>query len=386
MTMDMQAVMALGVRQVVQVTVVLVAAGLLERLLFRKRPRAAYMLWMVVLVKCLVPPVWSSPVGVFSWAQGQAGVAPGSVVLGEARGWGWEEMLAGVWLAGAAAMLCGIVGRGMWLRRRVLRQSAEAPGEVEALVPGSRVRVVVCEGAVGPAVVGVLRPLVVLPRALVEESGPEQLRALVGHEVMHVRRRDPWVAGVQLLVAALGWFHPGVWWMNRRIVRVREVCCDLDVVGALGCEPAVYAQMLVDVLRRGRTLRAMSPSMGVRAVEVTYQRLEQVMGYEQGATGWRWMRVMAGVAAAVLILPGAGMVAARGEGVAATEGATGAGGATTAPVEGLVLPDPTPVVTSKKKVLVAAALNGQMPAPRVKKVAPAAGPVVVPAVKKKRVD
>jgi beta-lactamase regulating signal transducer with metallopeptidase domain len=368
-------------------------AGVVERVFLKGKARAAYVLWLVVLMKCLVPPVWSSPLGVFSWVSGHAvigaGSAEGVVGASGAEGWGWEEVLAGVWLAGATGMLCGIAGRALWLRRRVLRESAEAPAEVRAWAKG--VRVVVCEGALGPAVLGMLRPLVVLPRALVEDSRPEQLRALVGHEVMHVRRRDPWVAGVQLLVAALWWFHPGVWWMNRRIVRVREVCCDLDVMGVLGCEPAAYAQMLVDVLRRGRTLRAMAPSMGVRAVEVTLQRLEQVMGYEQGVRGRRWMRVMAGVVGAMLILPGATMVAARGEAVAATEAAA----TTTAPVEALVLPDPTPVPgPGKKAVIVAGLKKGAAGNPKwmnrqnfpnvgVKKVAPA---VLLPEVvaRKKR--
>jgi hypothetical protein len=169
------------------------------------------------------------------------------------------------------------------------------------------------------------------------------------------------------------------------------VCCDLDVMGVLGCEPAAYAQMLVDVLRRGRTLRAMAPSMGVRAVEVTFQRLEQVMGYEQGVRGRRWMRAAAGVVGAMLILPGATMVAARGEAVAATEAAA----TTTAPVEALVLPDPTPVAGLGKKAVIVAGLkkaaagnpkwmNRQnLPNVGVKKVAPAVLLPEVPARKKR---
>ena len=51
--------------QLWQVTVLIVAVGLLVRVLCRRRPHLAYVLWMVVIVKCLTPPLWSSPTGVF---------------------------------------------------------------------------------------------------------------------------------------------------------------------------------------------------------------------------------------------------------------------------------------------------------------------------------
>ena len=55
--------------QLWQVTALIVAVGLLTRFACRRRPHLAYVLWMLVVVKCLTPPLWSSPVGVFSWAQ-----------------------------------------------------------------------------------------------------------------------------------------------------------------------------------------------------------------------------------------------------------------------------------------------------------------------------
>jgi hypothetical protein len=149
--MDAHALAVLGVRQVVQVSAVLATAGVVERVFLKGKARAAYVLWLVVLMKCLVPPVWSSPLGVFSWVSGHAvigaGSAEGVVGASGAEGWGWEEVLAGVWLAGATGMLCGIAGRAMWLRWRVLRESAEAPAEVRAWAKG--VRLVVCEGRWG---------------------------------------------------------------------------------------------------------------------------------------------------------------------------------------------------------------------------------------------
>ena len=57
--------------QLWQVTVLIVAVALLARLFFRNKPHMAYLLWMLVVVKCITPPLWSSPTGLFSWIQAE---------------------------------------------------------------------------------------------------------------------------------------------------------------------------------------------------------------------------------------------------------------------------------------------------------------------------
>ncbi len=60
--------------QLFHVTVLIVVVGLLTRLVCCRRPHLAHLLWMVVILKCVTPPLWSSPTGAFSWAQVQVGV------------------------------------------------------------------------------------------------------------------------------------------------------------------------------------------------------------------------------------------------------------------------------------------------------------------------
>ena len=76
MTTDLDGLARLAWVQLWQVTIVALVIGMVVRLCCRDRPRLAYALWMLVVVKSIVPPVWSSPTGLFSWALADSAVAP----------------------------------------------------------------------------------------------------------------------------------------------------------------------------------------------------------------------------------------------------------------------------------------------------------------------
>ncbi len=94
-----------------------------------------------------------------------------------------------------------------------------------------------------PAVVGYLRPLVLLPASVVSGLSPSELEMILAHELAHVRRHDYVVNLVQTVIEALLFYHPGMWWVSGQIRREREYCCD-DLAVALGGSPVSYAQML----------------------------------------------------------------------------------------------------------------------------------------------
>lgn len=77
-----------------------------------------------------------------------------------------------------------------------------------------------------PTVVGWLRPVILLPASALTGLRPEQLEAILAHELAHVRRYDYLVNIVQTVVEILGFYHPAVWWVSRRIRIERENCCD----------------------------------------------------------------------------------------------------------------------------------------------------------------
>ena len=61
-----------------QVTAVVLCVAVLVRLLGRTRPHLAYLLWLLVFVKCVTPPIWSCPTGVFSWINARVIALPHS--------------------------------------------------------------------------------------------------------------------------------------------------------------------------------------------------------------------------------------------------------------------------------------------------------------------
>ena len=100
-----------------------------------------------------------------------------------------------------------------------------------------------CEQISIPVVVGVLKPMILLPMAVVSGLTTTQLQALMLHELSHIRRFDPIVNLFQRIIEAVLFFHPVVWFVSRRISIEREKAAD-DMVLAAGWDRPVYADAL----------------------------------------------------------------------------------------------------------------------------------------------
>lgn len=86
--------------------------------------------------------------------------------------------------------------------------------------------VALCQRISVPVVVGILKPAILLPPALLCGLNPHQLAAILSHEMAHIRRYDLLVNLLQRLVEALLFFHPATWLISRQISNERENCCD----------------------------------------------------------------------------------------------------------------------------------------------------------------
>lgn len=113
-----------------------------------------------------------------------------------------------------------------------------------------------------PAVIGVLRPSVIVPADAMSWTA-ERLRLVLLHECAHVRRRDALLQVIASLATAAYWWHPLTWVAARRIVRERELACD-DLVIATGTSGSDYASHLIDIARALKPSR--QPAMAALAM------------------------------------------------------------------------------------------------------------------------
>jgi len=174
---------------------------------------------------------------------------------------------------------------------------------------GRPIELTLSDEPVGPAVFGIIKPRLILPRALLASRSFEQIEPVIAHELIHVRRHDAAMMVMELIVKIVWWFHPMVWWAGRHIGRQRERCCDAETVASLACRPAMYARRLLDVLEHKQELRTAFLLPGVRPVEVTSKRLEEIMRRASTFRS-RTPRSCWGIAvlAALLVLPGSPLV------------------------------------------------------------------------------
>ena len=143
-----------------------------------------------------------------------------------------------------------------WLavRRLCVRQtspiSANLQSRVNTLCETMRinqaVRVLESGLAATPMVVGWIRPIVLLPATTVTGLTPQQLQAVIAHELAHVLRNDYLVNLVQCLIETLLFYHPAVWWIGRVIRAERERCCD-DIAVSVSGDRVGYARALLRI-------------------------------------------------------------------------------------------------------------------------------------------
>jgi uncharacterized protein (TIGR03435 family) len=99
-----------------------------------------------------------------------------------------------------------------------------------------------------PGIFGIIRPVLLWPEGIAGHMDDAHLESVLAHEVCHVQRRDNLTCAIHMLVEAIFWFHPLVWWMERQLVKERERACD-EAVLQLGNEAEVYAESILNVCK-----------------------------------------------------------------------------------------------------------------------------------------
>lgn len=153
-----------------------------------------------------------------------------------------------------------------------------------------------------PAVIGWLRPVILVPTSALTGLTPQQLEVLLAHELAHVRRYDYLVNVVQCVIETLLFYHPAIWWVSRRVREEREHCCD-DLAVAVCGDPHLYAGALVGMER----IRSTTPRLALAATGGGGSLLHRVRRVLMPATVRteyfpRWAAGIAGAMAVTLAL------------------------------------------------------------------------------------
>ena len=278
----------------------------------RRKIRAAirYALWLMVLVKLLLPPSLALQTSLAWWLMPspQPPAMPQKtsyvVTYGEqtaptlppqfqpAPAPIQPRMSAAAWaltasVAVSAGLLAWLLVRWLQINQKVRRANVstelipllDEARRLTHLRPGIRLKLT--EDSMSPAVCGLFRPVILLPQSLVERLSAGQLRAVLLHEAIHLRRGDVWVNCAQALLQIFYWWHPLLWLANARIRRVREEAVDDAVMLALHDDAEIYAPTLLEVakLAFNRPLASLGLVGILESRSALRQRIERLINF-----------------------------------------------------------------------------------------------------------
>jgi beta-lactamase regulating signal transducer with metallopeptidase domain len=323
-----------------QASLLIMIVSLIDLLIRRWAwPQVRYALWLLVLIKLLIPPTWSLPSGVISqarpWAEkriehvwiaerqessGAAERKEAELPLPVGRDAShsgaptarpaWQLWAMAAWILGMLAFAALLLTRILKLRRwhKAQKRRRKIPGWFHELLVecarklklGRLPAIVFSEQAVTPAVYGLFRPVLLLPRDYTDSLSREEAEHVLLHELAHLKRGDLWLHGLTLLLQVVYWFNPLLAWAGRQMKHVREICCDLTIANLLRERTMKYRQTLLNTARELLT-ESLEPGMGLLGVFEEPFRLVARLRWLEKKT-WLKRGWMAAAAALVLVV------------------------------------------------------------------------------------
>jgi beta-lactamase regulating signal transducer with metallopeptidase domain len=187
----------------------------------------------------------------------------------------WAVAIFSAWILIAALATTRILA-GLW-KLRLLRNSSlplsasesspvistPAIQSVVSQFQSARGIVVCSSSAVNvPTAIGFFRPAILIPEWVLRELSAEELKVVLLHEFAHLRRFDDWTNLLQKLVRTVFFFHPAVWWIEKKLSLEREMACD-EVVLAQTANPQAYAECLVSLAEKSFVQRGLALAQAV---------------------------------------------------------------------------------------------------------------------------
>ena len=285
------------------------------------RPTISYRLWLLVLVTLLVPAVVSVPVLPAELvAPAIPGAGASEVVLadgtshqpvGPPLGAVVPPVLSILWLLGTAGFLGWTLVRTIRCRHTLARASRQAPPSLErqAVAIGCDLGLTrmpelhTTNARVMPMVWwagGKIR--VLIPAFLLTDLSRDELRAILTHELSHIRRRDHLVRWLEWLACSAFWWNPVAWWARHQLRIAEEACCDRLALDTARSCPRTYANALLRVVTGTSTPLGVrpplpaSPAGGVGRAKHLERRLRMIVSTDTRAPAPRWLRATTWIA------------------------------------------------------------------------------------------
>ncbi len=272
----------------IQVSILIILLLILDFLL-RKRVRAVfrYCLWTLLFVKLVLPASFTLPTGIGYWLgdyfPSESSIArlmphtedalPMAIIIPqghiffetptmnetapagvELESISWQGLGFSGWVLGML-ILSVLVVRRFYYVRRLIANSRPANERSLEMLDECRCQVGIRQSVelrltgnkLSPAVCGLSKPTILMPSALLKKLSREKLKAVLIHELAHIKRGDAWVHLLQTILQIVYFYNPLLWLANAMVRRVREQAVDEMVLVTIRPETKNYSNMLIDI-------------------------------------------------------------------------------------------------------------------------------------------
>ncbi|ETI68757.1 M56 family metallopeptidase [Neobacillus vireti] len=168
------------------------------------------------------------------------------------------DIAAMLWIIGVSSILlyilCVNIMMMVKLKKCSVCEKEDLIGILEVgkskLKINSKIKIIYSNSSKSPAVYGMIRPKILIPEELIDKLTPEEFRFVLSHELNHIKNKDLVVNTLLMIVKAIYWFNPLIWYSLNQVKQDCEVACDASVINTLKTEEVKkYGQTIINMLR-----------------------------------------------------------------------------------------------------------------------------------------